>query len=129
MKTVSTFMVPYEAHLAKGLLESEGIRTVVVDENVSDQVIYTPAIGGVKVQVLDEDYDRAMKVLGYGQPTAETPQKPAPVDICPQCGSSEITTNPLSPKTILAFLVSLFVRIPILSRRTQKVCRKCGKKW
>lgn len=123
-------MAPYEAHMAKGILESEGIPAVVIDENTSAIGMYTLAIGGVKVQVPDEDYDQARKILENGQPTAEIPPREAPPsDVCPECGSSSVSTNPFSLKTAAAFLVSLFAGIPVLSRRTLRVCKKCGAKW
>jgi hypothetical protein len=130
MKTVATFMVPYEAHLAKGLLESEGLHALLIDEFVSDQIIYTPAIGGIRLQVLDEDYNRAREILEIGPPLAETPlSEEPPLVICPECGSSSVSTNPLSLKTASAFFVSLFIHIPVLSCPTHRVCKKCGAKW
>jgi hypothetical protein len=130
MKTVAMFLDIQEAHIVKGVLEAEGIPAVVVDENMTSLVIYTPAIGGVRLQVPDEDYDRARRVLGLGEekeeaPPAETP----PGEVCPRCGSGDIRVNPLSPKTVLAFFASLFAGIPVLSRKKVRVCRKCGEKW
>jgi hypothetical protein len=130
MITVATFMAGHDAHLARGVLESEGIPASVIDENTSATVLYSPAIGGVKVQVNDEDYDRARKILEIGPSPAESPTKEEPsLDVCPKCGSSSVSTNPFSLKTVAAFLVSFFVQIPVLSRRTQRVCKKWGTKW
>lgn len=130
MKTVATFFDIQEAHVIKGVLEAEDIPAVVVDENMTGLVIYTPAIGGARLQVLDEDYDRAMAVLGKGQPCSDMPSgEEIPPEVCPNCGSSAITVNPLSPKTVAGFLASLFAGIPVLSAKKTRVCGKCGEKW
>lgn len=119
-----------EAHVVKGMLEAEGIPAVVIDENATGLVIYTPAIGGARLQVCDEDYDRAMTVLGCGQSEAEVPQSETPPgEACPRCGSGHIVTNPFSLKTVCAFIASLFAGIPALSRKKVRVCGKCGERW
>jgi hypothetical protein len=122
-------MIPYEAYLAKGLLESEGIHASVIDENTSGTILYSPAIGGVKIQVSEADYERARKILGYGQQKACTIPKKETRTVCPECGSFSVSTNHFSFKTVMAFLVSFFMQIPVLSRRTQKVCKECGRRW
>jgi hypothetical protein len=48
MKTVATFMAGHEAHLARGVLEAEGIHASVIDENTSTTVLYSPAVGGTQ---------------------------------------------------------------------------------
>jgi hypothetical protein len=130
MKTVATFLDIQEAHIVKGILESEGIPAVVVDENTTSLILYSPAIGGVRLQVPDDDYPRAMNVLGYGQPATDAPPRKAPSGgVCPKCGASGISTNPLSPKAILAFFASLFAGAPGLSGKKVRVCGKCGERW
>lgn len=127
MRTIATFMDLQEAHVVKGMLEAEGIPAVVVDENTAR---YTPAIGGARLQVCDEDYDRAMRVLGCGRPEAKIPPAETPPgEACPRCGSSHIVTNPFSLKTVFALIASLFAGVPVLSRRKQRVCGKCGERW
>lgn len=62
--TVWTFMYPHEAHIPKAKLESEGIEVFIKDE-LTAQVnnIYSNAIGGVKLQVREKDYQRAVQIL------------------------------------------------------------------
>ena len=63
--TVATFNQPIEAHVVKGRLESEGIETFLADEHViSMNPFYSNAVGGVKVQVAEEDVEEALKILG-----------------------------------------------------------------
>lgn len=62
--TVITFNYPHEAHIAKSFLESAGIEVRIQDE-LTAQVnnFYSGAIGGVKLEVQEEDYTEATKIL------------------------------------------------------------------
>jgi hypothetical protein len=63
MKTLATFSNPTNAHLLIARLESSGIRAFARDENVvSIEMGATTAFGGVKVDVADEDYARALAI-------------------------------------------------------------------
>ena len=53
MTTVATFTNPQEAHLLRMRLEATGIQAFVQDENLFQ--VYSSAIGGVRVEVADED--------------------------------------------------------------------------
>jgi hypothetical protein len=65
--TVCTFSLPHEAQIAKLKLESEEISCMLKDE-LSVQVynFASNAMGGVRLQVLEEDYDRAYQLLVSG---------------------------------------------------------------
>jgi hypothetical protein len=61
---IATFSHPFEAHLAKGKLESEGIEAFIADENIVGlNWLYSNLVGGVKLKVHEEDRERALKVL------------------------------------------------------------------
>lgn len=62
--TVATYdLMPY-AHIAKGRLEAEGIPCVLADEHlVQADWLYSPAVGGIKLQVEAEFAARARIVL------------------------------------------------------------------
>ncbi|RJQ49565.1 MAG: hypothetical protein C4528_00130 [Gammaproteobacteria bacterium] len=62
--TVATYdLMPY-AHIAKGRLEAEGIPAVLADEHlVQADWLYSPAVGGIKLQVEAEFAGRARAVL------------------------------------------------------------------
>ncbi|MCF8219523.1 MAG: DUF2007 domain-containing protein [Bacteroidales bacterium] len=77
--TVLTTDLPQEAHLAKAKLESEGINVFMKDE-MTAQVhnFYSNAIGGVKLQIEDKDYQKAMDILkasGYIRETEQSENK------------------------------------------------------
>lgn len=62
--TVGHFSLPYEAHLGRARLESEGIEALVADEHtINMQWMLSDALGGVRLQVNDEDQGRARAIL------------------------------------------------------------------
>jgi len=75
--TVLTVQYPQQLWIIKGRLESEGIQCFVKDElTVQSYNLYSNAVGGVKLQVLQEDVEQAREILmelGYikGEPVTE----------------------------------------------------------
>ena len=64
MRTLASFGKAEEAHLLRARLEGSGIAAYVRDENiVTADWLYSRAVGGVKVDVEDEDYAAASDVL------------------------------------------------------------------
>ncbi len=62
--TVAARTTAAEAHIVRAKLESEGIHAFIADEMLSTfRWDLSNAIGGVKVQVAEEDYDRALEIL------------------------------------------------------------------
>lgn len=53
-----------DAYLLRARLEGSGITAYIRDENlVTLDWLYSNAVGGVKVDVMDEDYERALELL------------------------------------------------------------------
>jgi predicted RNA-binding Zn-ribbon protein involved in translation (DUF1610 family) len=74
-----------DAHILMGKLEEEGIRCWLKDENtLTIDPILTNALGGIKLMVTKEQYERALSIVQEMQ--AEKRKKYT----CPQCGSSDI---------------------------------------
>jgi hypothetical protein len=74
--TIATFDQPPKARLAQNALEAAGIKATVADENtIAMDWLLGAAIGWVKVQVLEEDAERAVAVLeetmGKEEPVGE----------------------------------------------------------
>jgi hypothetical protein len=64
MKTVASFSQPMGAHLLRARLEGSGIAAYIRDENmVAVDWLYSNALGGVRVDVADEDYAKVMELL------------------------------------------------------------------
>ncbi len=62
--TIATFDLAGQAHIAKNALEAVGIKSVLADEQtVAMDWLLSNAIGGIKVQVLEEDAERAVAAL------------------------------------------------------------------
>ena len=57
MKTIAAFSTVEEAYNLRAFLASNDIAAFIRDENMA--ATYSMAIGGVKVDVADEDHDRA----------------------------------------------------------------------
>jgi hypothetical protein len=62
--TVAVYDLPPHAHMARQALEAAGIRATVADDQmVGMDWLLSTAVGGVKVQVWEEDAERAAAVL------------------------------------------------------------------
>ncbi len=64
MKTIATFTSPMDANMLVARLEGSGIAAFTRDENmISLDWLASNAIGGVKVDVAEEDVEKALAVL------------------------------------------------------------------
>jgi Putative prokaryotic signal transducing protein len=61
--TVATFTTATDAHLHKNLLEGEGIQAFVADELTGDQLSGAYLHGYVKLQVSQQNVERAQQIL------------------------------------------------------------------
>jgi hypothetical protein len=65
VKTLASFNLPMDAYLLRARLEGSGIASYIRDENlVTLDWLYSNAVGGVKVDVMDEDYEQALELMG-----------------------------------------------------------------
>jgi hypothetical protein len=116
--TVATFGDGWEAHLAIGKLEAEGIPAVLADENIvgTGGGIYTNLAGGIKLQVPEADIERALAALPSRVRTRIVP--------CPSCRKSDTRPVELTPGVKILFL--LLLGIPYLFVTRPWVCLDCG---
>jgi uncharacterized protein with PIN domain len=117
MITVQTCSTLPEAQIVQSVLRGSGVQAFLPDEmTVQNNWMWTNAIGVFRVQVLEEDVERAAEVLQVGAP-AEAEKR------CPRCGAVLKKTYGLGvyPKIALALLFS----IPLRSKPAWK-CPKCG---
>ena len=132
MKKVASFRDAYNAHFLRGSLEAEGIPAFVLDEQVATiNWLYSEAIGGVKVHVPDEFYDKALDIIekiNRPNESEETKLEAQIVqaDVCPSCGSSSIATTKYSLWTLLPALIFL---CPLFFGKRRWQCESCGFKW
>lgn len=59
MVILSNFPTVPDAVIVQGMLENNGIASVLLDENS----IYVPVFGGVSLMVREEDLDRARELM------------------------------------------------------------------
>ncbi len=86
---VRRFQYSSEAIIYQGKLESQGIDVYLRDNNIVDSnPLYSNAVGGVKLFVKTEDFDKANEILGdvslYSVDDESQPLK------CPQCGAEQV---------------------------------------
>lgn len=68
MKTIATFWKTEEAHLLRLRLGESGIPAFLQDEHITQLHPWrAAAIGGVRVQVEDSDFDEAEKILSQSK--------------------------------------------------------------
>jgi hypothetical protein len=121
VKTIASFSKPEEAHLFRTRLEAAGIAAYVQDEHfIQMDWLISNAIGGVRVQVADEDLDAAREFLLHDSP------QPAPdaVDVvCPKCGSADTAPDEF-PRRV-SFFALLLIHFPLLLARHRWRCASC----
>ncbi|MEN9662563.1 MAG: hypothetical protein RL324_1512 [Verrucomicrobiota bacterium] len=116
MQNVATFTTPDEARLAVSRLESAGIGAVIPDDlTLSQNYVFAAALGGVRVQVPDEDLADSRTILGL------TPVETG-VLLCPHCHSADVGVRPLGAMQGLAMTFNL----PWFSGKITADCRACG---
>jgi rubredoxin len=120
MVTVQTCSTLPEAQVIQSQLAGSGITAFLPDElTVQNDWLWTNAIGGVRVQVREEDVERASDILNVPSASAET----GPTRICPQCGMAlkKYYGWSLYPKILGVLLFS----IPLRTKPSLK-CPGCG---
>lgn len=117
MVTVARFTKPEDAHLLRLRLEAGGVDVFLADETVVqvDQGI-SLAMGGVRLQVAEEDVEQARAIMAEGL---------AAVAACPCCGSEEILPVGQQRGLLSKIVLHLLVIAPAVSWR----CAACGHGW
>lgn len=137
---LTTFTYPHEAHMAKGYLDSEGIQTIIKDE-LTAQVnnFYSNAIGGVKLLVLESEFEIGIETLLKGgfinKADFESIRKieivkiamDTKIDNCPFCGSDNFSKKRVANYWTIGLMMIVGAIFPVL--RKTNVCFDCGKEW
>ena len=135
--TLAAFNMPHQAHLAKSLLEAAGIPAFIRDEHlISINPLYSPALGGVKVQVPDVHLKEAREILDSTPdveltdeealsaiPIEEPGPEPPGIMECPHCGSRGFVEELSHP--VERLLNGLLLGLPWLWLGRPLMCRAC----
>ncbi len=135
--TIGSFINPWDAYLTKGKLEDEGIPAFITDEyHVWANWIYAQALGGVKVQVTEENAVVANKILNsvangqYAKALkSEYPDLDMDANTCPNCGSKKYKSRMPVGFLLLAILSLGLFSIIFPLRRDSHECARCGHVW
>ena len=127
---VDTYLNPLDAHVARGLLESEGIPAMLHSEHhVWSSWPFASALGGVRLQVAEQDAAGARAVLErqkngeFARALAE--ESGVPETRCPNCGSTDLRYT-RSAGSILLLLATLGLSGVIFPPRiTGRQCNAC----
>lgn len=124
MVTIATFSKPEEAQMLRLRLEAGGVPAYVQDENmVQTNWLVSNAIGGVRVQIAEDDVEEARAILQ--DPGCES--EPAEMPACPKCRSMNTAPDTLPRR--LSFLSLLVAGFPFLFSKTRWRCAKCNAVW
>ncbi|SDS33474.1 hypothetical protein SAMN05216503_2726 [Polaribacter sp. KT25b] len=117
MKILAVFDYSTEAHVTKSKLDSEGLRTLLMDEKTIDtDPLVSNAIGGVKLLVHKNDFEKAATI--YNEIRTYQKDKNGNDIFCPNCNSTKILIAPLKRKNIFFMLFPFF-------EKTKHICNNC----
>ena len=96
---------------------------------MSSTMIYSIAVGGIKIKVKREDLEEAKSILldNIEFDVSDNKKDNNLDDVCPKCGSSNIESK-ISNSLFLLISVMLFM-IPVLLKRKKYSCLNCRHKW
>jgi hypothetical protein len=127
--TIRKFRDLPEALLAKGSLESAGIEALLADDNVIRlDWFWSNLMGGIKLQVDQEDADAANEILdqpipeGFDVAGVGEYQQPH----CPRCQSLDVSFQELDEPVAY---VSAYFGVPIPWKRRAWRCHTCKAEW
>jgi predicted nucleic-acid-binding Zn-ribbon protein len=122
-----------EAELDFAKLRDEGLRVFIVNQHTASILPhYSMAIGGVKIQIHVNDFEKGLQAISYERNNEkdvdELFQNPSTQQslICPRCGSS----NYFREKSVIAGLFFLILAVIAVSiPKKDYHCTKCDHRW
>jgi hypothetical protein len=130
--TIASFTDPHAAYLAKARLEAEGIHAFVADDAlVQMNWLYSAAIGGVKVQVDENDERDAARILNEDHRAELTSNDEAELspDVDPACPRCASTTVGLQRIARFGVALTLLLGFPVKPLEPRLRCSRCGHTW
>ncbi|WP_166383589.1 MULTISPECIES: DUF2007 domain-containing protein [unclassified Polaribacter] len=116
-KILAVFEYSTEAHITKTKLDSEGFKTLLMDEKTIDtDPLVSNAIGGVKLLVHKDDFEKAATI--YNEIRVYQKDENGNDIFCPNCNATQILIAPLKRKNIFYMLFPFF-------EKTRRICNNC----
>ena len=129
--TVRQYRDLTEALVGRSLLESAGMTAWIADEHlVRMNWFYSNLVGGVRLQVAEEDEAAARELLEEAAPPPipyggeEVYVQPT----CPKCGSAEVTLGDGTEQG-RSFVALYTLSVPVPPREAAWHCEACGARW
>ncbi|MCL7762287.1 DUF2007 domain-containing protein [Polaribacter sp. Z014] len=114
---LAVFEYSTEAHVTKSKMDSEGFRTLLMDEKTIDSdPLISNAIGGVKLLIHKNDFEKAVKV--YNDIRVYQKDKNGNEISCPNCHSNRVLVAPTQRKNVFYMLFPFF-------EKTRNICNDC----
>ena len=116
---LATFEYSTEAQLMVSKLDSEGIKTMLMDEKTIDSdPLISQAIGGVKLLIHNDDFEKAVSI--YNEIRVYQKDENGNNLHCLSCNSKHILVAPPERKNIFYMLFPFF-------EKTKHICNDCKK--
>ena len=116
-KILAVFEYSTEAHITKSKLDSEGFKTLLMDEKTIDtDPLVSNAIGGVKLLVHKDDFEKAATI--YNEIRIYQKDENGNDLFCPNCNATQILIAPLTRRNIFYMLFPFF-------EKTRRICNNC----
>lgn len=140
LKQIFSAIYSPEANLVKSILEGGNLHPVIHDEHIVQwQPLYSYAIGGIKVLVPEEEFERAQEIMhGYfkdrktidhKRPKTKTDKQERKVR-CYTCGSTDLIKRwDLGKVYFFIYCLSIIGLVILLFTPRRYTCLECGSQW
>ncbi len=119
MKLIASYIKPEDAHLAASLLEGNGLTVSVRDsDTVGNYWMYSNAVGGVKLEVAEDEVEEAKAILNL-------PKDANGLLACPHCGSGNVKIREMNLFTAMSLALGCF--LPFSTKKVD--CFECKKSF
>ena len=123
--TVRSFIMPYEADIVLSLLESEEINAFLMDyQTIYIKWFYSIALGGVKLQVHEQDVELANEIIGSAIIAGKEQALEYRDLLCPNCHSDK--TMPVVRGRLWSVVTWLIISMPLVWPWIRQKCNSCG---
>ena len=118
------FQYSSEAIIYKGKLESQGIEVFLRDNNTIDSnPLYSNLLGGVKLYVKTEDFDKAVEILG--DVSLYSVDDDNQFIKCPKCGEEQVEMETSITGLKSLFRVIFLGAFALLFAKHKYKCQNC----